>query len=98
MPAAEEPQAGVCAEVLARSYPSPPVGLLKAPFRRCGAIRSRTSAQGASFSSRSSRFWSTPNFGHIAAPRELSRWATKRHQSPKRKAASRRPLASAPQL
>jgi hypothetical protein len=48
MPAAEEPQAGVCAEVLALSYPSPRVGLLKAPFRRCGAISSRTSAQGQS--------------------------------------------------
>jgi hypothetical protein len=29
MPAAEEPKAGVCAEVLARSYPSLPFGLLK---------------------------------------------------------------------
>ena len=48
MPAAEEPQAGVCAEVLARSYPSPPFGLLKAPFGRCGAISSRASAQGHS--------------------------------------------------
>ena len=46
MPAAEEPKAGVCAEVLARSYPSLPFGLLKAPFGRCGAINSRASAQG----------------------------------------------------
>jgi len=52
MPAAEEPQAGFCAEVLARSYPSPPFGLLKAPFGRCGAISSRTSAQG--------HVWTTP--------------------------------------
>jgi len=29
MPAAEEPKAGVCAEVLARSYPSLPFGLVK---------------------------------------------------------------------
>ena len=55
MPAAEEPQAGVCAEVLARSYPSPPVGLLKAPFRRCGAISFQTSAQGHSRPGRASR-------------------------------------------
>jgi len=29
MPAAEDPKAGVCAEVLARSYPSLPFGLVK---------------------------------------------------------------------
>jgi len=46
MPAAEEPKAGVCAEVLALVILASLLGSWNAPFGRCRAISSRTSAHG----------------------------------------------------